>query len=101
MSLKIEDYSLVGDTHTAANALVLRSDVQTKVRGFSTVADFTIAAGERKSLVLTWYPSASTAAGYSLELDFRRSFFAVKLQNSRSHAPSETAFRRPRTSVDF
>jgi GH15 family glucan-1,4-alpha-glucosidase len=39
------------------NALVLRSDVKTKGRGLSTVADFTITAGERKSFVLSWYPS--------------------------------------------
>jgi len=39
------------------DALVLRSDVKTRGKGLSTVAEFTIAEGERKSFVLTWYPS--------------------------------------------
>jgi len=39
------------------DALVLRSDVKTRGKGLSTVAEFTIAGGERKSFVLSWYPS--------------------------------------------
>jgi GH15 family glucan-1,4-alpha-glucosidase len=37
------------------NALILRSDVPTKGENLSTVADFTVAEGERKTFVLTWY----------------------------------------------
>jgi GH15 family glucan-1,4-alpha-glucosidase len=39
------------------NALVLRSDVQTRGKELSTVAEFTVAKGERKSFVLSWFPS--------------------------------------------
>ena len=39
------------------NALILRSDVPTKGENLSTVADFTVAEGERKYFVLTWYPA--------------------------------------------
>ena len=39
------------------NALVLRSDVPTFGEDLSTVARFSVSAGERKSFVLTWYPS--------------------------------------------
>jgi GH15 family glucan-1,4-alpha-glucosidase len=39
------------------NALVLRSDVQTRGKDLSTVAEFTVAKGERRSFVLSWYPS--------------------------------------------
>jgi GH15 family glucan-1,4-alpha-glucosidase len=47
-----------GLTATAGpNALVLRSDVPTFGEDLSTVARFSVAEGERKSFVLTWYPS--------------------------------------------
>jgi GH15 family glucan-1,4-alpha-glucosidase len=39
------------------DALLLRSDVNTRGQGLSTVAEFTITEGERKSFVLSWYPS--------------------------------------------
>jgi GH15 family glucan-1,4-alpha-glucosidase len=39
------------------DALLLRSDVRTRGQGLSTVAEFTVAEGERKSFVLSWYPS--------------------------------------------
>jgi GH15 family glucan-1,4-alpha-glucosidase len=39
------------------DALVLRSDVKTRGQGLSTVGEFTIAAGEKKSFVLSWFPS--------------------------------------------
>src|SRR6201999_3832107 len=39
------------------NALVLRTDAQTRGQGLSTVAEFTITEGERKSFLLSWYPS--------------------------------------------
>jgi GH15 family glucan-1,4-alpha-glucosidase len=39
------------------NALVLRTDIPTRGEGLSTCADFTIAAGERRTFVLTWYRS--------------------------------------------
>lgn len=39
------------------NAFVLRSDVPTHGENLSTVADFTIAKGDSKSFVLTWFPS--------------------------------------------
>ena len=39
------------------DALVLRSDVKTHGKGLSTVAEFTIAEAERKSFLLSWYPS--------------------------------------------
>jgi GH15 family glucan-1,4-alpha-glucosidase len=39
------------------DALVLRTDVPTHGEGLSTVAEFTIAEGERKTFVLSWYPS--------------------------------------------
>ena len=39
------------------NALVLRSDVPTHGEDFSTVSNFTVKEGERKTFVLTWYPS--------------------------------------------
>jgi GH15 family glucan-1,4-alpha-glucosidase len=39
------------------NALVLRSDVPTFGEDLSTVARFSVGEGERKSFVLTWYPS--------------------------------------------
>ena len=39
------------------NALVLRCDVPTFGEDLSTVARFSVGEGERKSFVLTWYPS--------------------------------------------
>lgn len=39
------------------DAIILRSDVELRGEELSTVADFTIAAGESKAFVLTWYPS--------------------------------------------
>jgi GH15 family glucan-1,4-alpha-glucosidase len=39
------------------NALILRSDVPTYGEDLSTVARFSVGEGERKSFVLTWYPS--------------------------------------------
>ncbi|MCE0483204.1 MAG: glycoside hydrolase family 15 protein [Methylacidiphilales bacterium] len=39
------------------NALVMRSAVRTMGKDLSTVADFRIGAGERKSFVLTWHPA--------------------------------------------
>jgi GH15 family glucan-1,4-alpha-glucosidase len=39
------------------DALLLRSNIKTRGHGLSTVAEFKIAAGERKFFVLSWYPS--------------------------------------------
>ncbi len=39
------------------DAFVLRTNVETRGENLSTVADFTVAAGERKTFVFTWYPS--------------------------------------------
>jgi GH15 family glucan-1,4-alpha-glucosidase len=39
------------------NGLVLHTGVQTHGEGLSTVAHFTVQAGERLTFVLTWYPS--------------------------------------------
>jgi GH15 family glucan-1,4-alpha-glucosidase len=39
------------------NAVALRTPVQTRGRGLSTVATFTIRAGDRLPFVLSWYPS--------------------------------------------
>jgi GH15 family glucan-1,4-alpha-glucosidase len=39
------------------DALLLRTNVKTRGQDLSTIADFTIAAGERKFFVLSWYPS--------------------------------------------
>jgi GH15 family glucan-1,4-alpha-glucosidase len=39
------------------NALCLRSDLRLQGEGLATVADFTIAAGERRATVCTWFPS--------------------------------------------
>jgi GH15 family glucan-1,4-alpha-glucosidase len=39
------------------DALILRSDVKTHGRGFTTVAEFSVAAGDSKAFVLTWFPS--------------------------------------------
>lgn len=39
------------------DAIILRSDVELEGREFSTVANFTVTAGESKAFVLTWYPS--------------------------------------------
>jgi GH15 family glucan-1,4-alpha-glucosidase len=39
------------------DALVFRSDVKTRGKGLSTVAEFTIAEGDRKSFALSWCPS--------------------------------------------
>lgn len=39
------------------NALALFSDVETHGENLSTVADFTVSAGDRKSFVLAWYLS--------------------------------------------
>src|SRR5258708_29763529 len=43
------------------NALVLVTDVPTRGEGLSTVANFTIEAGEKKTFTLTWYPSHTQA----------------------------------------
>jgi GH15 family glucan-1,4-alpha-glucosidase len=61
------DYGLVvpwvrRDDHTlraiaGPNGLVLRTPVETKGRRMTTVADFTVAAGQRVPFVLTWFPS--------------------------------------------
>jgi GH15 family glucan-1,4-alpha-glucosidase len=53
------------------NALVLRSDVPTFGEDLSTKARFSVGEGERKSFVLTWYPSHEAppdpiSPGYSL-----------------------------------
>jgi GH15 family glucan-1,4-alpha-glucosidase len=39
------------------NALILRADVPTFGEGLSTMARFSVGAGERKSFALTWHPS--------------------------------------------
>ena len=39
------------------DALCLRGDVDVRGEDLSTVAEFEIAAGERRSMVLTWFPS--------------------------------------------
>src|SRR5580658_8276525 len=39
------------------NALVLRADVPTYGEDLSTLARFSVREGERKSFILTWYPS--------------------------------------------
>lgn len=39
------------------NALLLQSDVETHGEGKSTVARFTVGAGEKVAFVLTWFPS--------------------------------------------
>ncbi len=45
-------------TFTAGpDALCLRSDVEVHGQDFSTVADFDIRAGERRTMTLTWFPS--------------------------------------------
>lgn len=43
------------------NALVLRADVPTFGEDLSTVARFSVKEGERKSFILTWYPSHEPA----------------------------------------
>lgn len=43
------------------DALFLKSDVPTHGEGLSTVADFTVAAGERKTFVLSWHFSHEPA----------------------------------------
>jgi GH15 family glucan-1,4-alpha-glucosidase len=43
------------------NALLLRADVPTFGEDLSTMARFSVAAGERKSFVLTWHPSHDEA----------------------------------------
>jgi GH15 family glucan-1,4-alpha-glucosidase len=50
----------VDDTLTAIggpDALCLRTPVETRGRDFTTVAEFTVAAGERVPFVLAWHPS--------------------------------------------
>jgi GH15 family glucan-1,4-alpha-glucosidase len=39
------------------DAFILRSDVKTHAERLSTIAEFTVAKGERKAFVLTWFPS--------------------------------------------
>jgi GH15 family glucan-1,4-alpha-glucosidase len=39
------------------DALLLTTDVPVHGEGLTTIADFTVAAGERRSLALAWYPS--------------------------------------------
>ncbi|HYJ05718.1 MAG TPA: glycoside hydrolase family 15 protein [Chthoniobacterales bacterium] len=48
-----------GDLEVIAgpDALVLRTPVETKGEDLTTVADFTVAEGERVPFVLTWFPS--------------------------------------------
>ena len=48
-----------GDVEAIAgpNALVLRTPVETQGEDLTTVADFTVAEGERVPFVLTWFPS--------------------------------------------
>jgi GH15 family glucan-1,4-alpha-glucosidase len=43
------------------DALVLDSPIATHGEGFTTVANFTVRAGQRIPFVLTWYPSADAA----------------------------------------
>ena len=43
------------------NALVLRSEIETRGEDLSTLAEFTVAAGERRTFVLTWYRSHEPA----------------------------------------
>src|SRR5262249_45943930 len=53
----------VDDTLTAIggpDALCLRTPVETRGRDFTTVAEFTVAAGERVPFVLAWHPSNET-----------------------------------------
>jgi GH15 family glucan-1,4-alpha-glucosidase len=51
--------SSAGGTEAVAgpNGLVLRADVPTFGENLSTVSRFSVGEGERKSFVLTWYPS--------------------------------------------
>ncbi len=39
------------------DALILRSDVEVRGEGLTTVADFALGKGQQKSFVLAWYPS--------------------------------------------
>lgn len=50
------------------NALILRTAVPVQGEELSTVAQFTVAAGERKSFMLTWYPSHEKPPA-SVEID--------------------------------
>lgn len=43
------------------DSLVLRTNVETHGEGLSTVAEFTVAAGERKTFVLSWHASHQRA----------------------------------------
>jgi GH15 family glucan-1,4-alpha-glucosidase len=52
------DHSLTGGA--GPNALILRADVPTFGEDMSTVARFSVGEGERKSFVLSWYPSHET-----------------------------------------
>src|SRR5438309_306320 len=77
MASRIEDYALIGDTETAAlvgrddaltftagpDALCLQGDIEVRGEGLTTVGDFNLAAGERRALTLTWFPSHEPPPG--------------------------------------
>jgi len=42
------------------DALILRTNVKTRGEGLATVAQFSVAPGDRKTFVLTWHPSNTT-----------------------------------------
>jgi GH15 family glucan-1,4-alpha-glucosidase len=50
-----EDHQIVG--LAGPDAVYLSADVETRGEDFSTVADFTVAEGDRVRFVLTWHPS--------------------------------------------
>jgi GH15 family glucan-1,4-alpha-glucosidase len=51
------------------DALELVSDVEAHGENFRTVADFTVAAGERRRFVMSWHPSSVPWSGFDLDAD--------------------------------
>src|SRR5437016_3627917 len=82
MPSRIEDYALIGDCHTAAlvgrygsivpwvqridggiraiagpDSLLIHAGTELRGENLATVAEFTVAEGQRVPFVMTWYPS--------------------------------------------
>ena len=79
------------------DALVLRTPVETRGQDLTTVADFTVAEGDRVPFVLTWFPShekAPRAINPEHALRHTEEFWSHWAKRCRAAGPWDDAVRR-------